>query len=395
MTPKGWMKVSLASLSTVQTGIAKGKLVISSPISLPYLRVANVQDGRVDLTDIKDMTVSRADLARYSLRFGDVLFTEGGDFDKLGRGTVWRGQIEPCLHQNHVFAVRPDPTLLLPDFLAYQAASDYGRRYFQRSAKQSTNLASINSTQLKDFPILLPPLTEQHKIVEILHTLDKTLEKLKELLKREWELYSGYVNRFINNPRYERQILRGHLRQLMNRNSQKKINIVLSVTNSEGFVLPERVFAHRIASNDLSNYKIVQRGQYAYNPSRINVGSIARLDRWTEGVISPMYVVFQVNSSLNSDFFHHWLSSAEGKQRVRLAAQGSVRDSVSFDDLCSIAIPVPSLDRQQKVVKFINESSRKIELVQKLMVKYQNYKKGLMQKLMIGEWRVDTVQLNP
>lgn len=296
-TPKGWMQVPLALLSTVQTGIAKGKLVVNSPVSLPYLRVANVQDGRVDLTVIKNMTVSRADITRYSLRYGDVLFTEGGDFDKLGRGTVWRGQIEPCLHQNHVFAVRPDPTLLLPEFLAFQAASDYGRRYFQLSAKQSTNLASINSTQLKDFPILLPPLIEQHKIVEILHTLDMTVEKLKELLKREWDLHGGYVNRFINNPRYERQILRGHLQQLINRNSQKKVHIVLSVTNSQGFVLPERMFAHRIASNDLSNYKIVQRGQYAYNPSRINVGSIARLDRWTEGVISPMYVVFQVNSS--------------------------------------------------------------------------------------------------
>ena len=130
---------------------------------------------------IKEITVEQADVERYSLRYGDVLFTEGGDFDKLGRGTIWQEQIAPCLHQNHIFVVRPKTSLLLPEFLAYQAASEYGRRYFQLSSKQSTNLASINSTQLKEFPVLLPPLPEQRKIAEILRMWEEAIEKLETL----------------------------------------------------------------------------------------------------------------------------------------------------------------------------------------------------------------------
>ena len=88
-------------------------------------------------------------IAGMRIQTNDVLFTEGGDFDKLGRGTVWYGQIEPCLHQNHVFAVRPKPKRLIPEFLAYQASCEYGRRYFQLSSKQSTNLASIRSARYR------------------------------------------------------------------------------------------------------------------------------------------------------------------------------------------------------------------------------------------------------
>ena len=182
--------------------------------------------------------------------------------------------------------------------------------------------------------------------------------------------------------------LRDHLQHVSHRNLAQKIERVLSVTNSAGFVLAEDQFAHRIASADLSNYKIVQRGQYAYNPARINVGSIARLDRWTDGVLSPMYVVFQVKPSLDSDFFYHWLFSAEARQRIRLAAQGSVRETVSFDDLGSLPLPVPPLDRQRAVARFLNESQREIELLRRLTQTYQSQKRGLMQKLLTGEWRV-------
>lgn len=104
--PEGWRKSSLSSVAEVRTGIAKGKQNLKDPIELPYLRVANVQDGYIDLSEVKLIQIERNQIERFSLQTGDVLMTEGGDFDKLGRGDVWNGQINPCLHQNHVFAVR-------------------------------------------------------------------------------------------------------------------------------------------------------------------------------------------------------------------------------------------------------------------------------------------------
>ncbi|WP_217992117.1 restriction endonuclease subunit S [Caenispirillum bisanense] len=192
--PEAWEVVPLQAIASVQTGLAKGSNKPDDPVELPYLRVANVQDGYIDLTEVKSTAVDRSRVARYSLRAGDVLLTEGGDFDKLGRGAVWRAQVEPCLHQNHVFAVRPNQEVLLSDFLAAQTASDHGRRYFLSCAKQTTNLASINSTQLKEFPAIVPPLKEQSAINARTAALQEAEDVAKASLRRLEQIKSALMS---------------------------------------------------------------------------------------------------------------------------------------------------------------------------------------------------------
>lgn len=150
--PAHWEVKRLRFLAQVQTGIAKGKDVQGiETVRVPYLRVANVQDGFIDTDDVSEIEIAVTDLSRYLLRPGDVLMNEGGDFDKLGRGQVWDGAIEPCIHQNHVFAVRPHG--IEPKWLALVTGADCGRFFFMTRAKQSTNLASISSTNLLELPV--------------------------------------------------------------------------------------------------------------------------------------------------------------------------------------------------------------------------------------------------
>ena len=164
--PAHWEIQALSECGVIQSGVAKGRRLGSSEtVEVPYLRVANVQDGFLDLQEIKTMSLRADELSRYALRSGDVLLTEGGDFDKLGRGYIWRGQIDPCVHQNHIFAVRPDPTKASPEYLSYLVQSPYARRYFLKVAHRTTNLASINKTKLGDFPVLLAPPEEQALVV--------------------------------------------------------------------------------------------------------------------------------------------------------------------------------------------------------------------------------------
>ena len=175
--PKEWEVVPLEDCAAVQTGAAKGRKFGSAEVvQVPYLRVANVQDGYLDLAEVKTISIRRSELDRYSLQRGDVLMTEGGDFDKLGRGFIWQDQLKPCVHQNHVFAVRTDRSRLLPDFFTYEAQSDYGKAYFLKVAHKTTNLASINSTKLKAFPVLIPTLGEQREIVAVLHAIDRKID---------------------------------------------------------------------------------------------------------------------------------------------------------------------------------------------------------------------------
>ena len=175
--PESWGIVSLENCALVQTGVAKGrKLGDAAVAQVPYLRVANVQDGHLDLMEMKSIKIRKSEIGRYRLQHGDVVLTEGGDFDKLGRGFIWRGQLDLCVHQNHVFAVRTDRNRLLPDFFAYQAQSHYGKAYFLKVAHKTTNLACINTTKLKAFPVLIPTVREQREMVIILDAIDRKID---------------------------------------------------------------------------------------------------------------------------------------------------------------------------------------------------------------------------
>jgi type I restriction enzyme S subunit len=189
--PQGWNAARLSECAVVQTGVAKGrKLNGTDTVKVPYLRVANVQDGYLDLSEMKTIEIRRSELSRYSLQPGDVVLTEGGDFDKLGRGFIWNDEVPGCVHQNHIFAVRADRRLLIPEFLAYQTQSTYGKAYFLSVAHKTTNLACINTTKLKGFPVLLPPKNEQHEIVEALRAVDRKIAR-EESRQRSLEAMFG------------------------------------------------------------------------------------------------------------------------------------------------------------------------------------------------------------
>lgn len=169
--PEHWKLIALKRIAGMQTGLTLGKTYTGPLVERPYLRAANVQDGYVDLEKITTIEVPEGVALRHQLRADDVLMTEGGDLDKLGRGTVWDGQIPECMHQNHVFALQCYRHKLLPRFLAYLTASSYGRDYFEATGKRTTNLASTNSTKVGLFPIPLPPtIEEQQKIVDHIDT---------------------------------------------------------------------------------------------------------------------------------------------------------------------------------------------------------------------------------
>ncbi|MBV9855564.1 MAG: restriction endonuclease subunit S [Streptosporangiaceae bacterium] len=176
--------VRLGYLSVIQLGLTVdgGRDPGADSVTLPYLRVANVQDGHLDLESIYDITVPRIAARSSTLCRGDVLMTEGGDLDKLGRGTVWNGEIENCLHQNHVFAVRSDQTKLAPEYLALITRTAYARSYFESTGTKTTNLASTSSSKIRDFRIPLIDLTDQARVVRETESWLEEVTKVQAVL---------------------------------------------------------------------------------------------------------------------------------------------------------------------------------------------------------------------
>lgn len=193
---KGWEVVRLEAVSGIVSGVTKGrKLRDASRVTVPYLRVANVQDGRVDLTEVKTIEATADELAQYELRSGDILLTEGGDPDKLGRGAVWRGEIEGCIHQNHVFRVRLKNDGFVPDYVSALLGSAYGKRYFLKAAKQTTGIASINRTQLGGFPVLAAPPDRQEQYAAVALKVREVEARLLEAAKATENLFDSLAQR--------------------------------------------------------------------------------------------------------------------------------------------------------------------------------------------------------
>lgn len=193
----------LSEISDITGGITKGRdLKQAETIFLPYLRVANVQNGFLDLTEIKEIELKADEKEKYLLKKGDVLYTEGGDRDKLGRGTVWNEEIPDCVHQNHVFRARVDKSIAIPEYVAYWSMGSYARTYFFRKGKQTVNLASINKTVLSNLELPIPDLATQEKVLaeiesrlsvcdSIEHTVDTALQQAEamrqSILKQAFE----------------------------------------------------------------------------------------------------------------------------------------------------------------------------------------------------------------
>lgn len=196
--PSHWRLERLKSISEIRSGVAKGRnLAGKQTIELPYLRVANVQENRLELEDISKIEIQISEEARYSLKPGDVLMTEGGDNDKLGRGAVWDGQIPRCLHQNHIFAVRPfDPENSY--WINWMTQTEFLKYFFLSRSKQTTNLASISSTNLKVTPIIFPPLHERSAIATYLDTKTAQIDRKIDLLTQKAQRYEELKRSLIN-----------------------------------------------------------------------------------------------------------------------------------------------------------------------------------------------------
>lgn len=198
--PEHWAVTPFDKVAVVIGGVTKGRdLREREVITCPYLTVANVQRGFFKLSDLKTIQIPANEINKYIVKKGDLLITEGGDWDKVGRTAIWRGGVDNCLHQNHVFKARVPSLSLLNEWVELVFNSAVGRDYFAGAAKQTTNLASINMTQLRSFPMPIPALEEQQAILSKLAALTEQAVVWREQLNRKQFLAKLLANATLAN----------------------------------------------------------------------------------------------------------------------------------------------------------------------------------------------------
>ncbi|STQ88271.1 restriction endonuclease subunit S [Helicobacter pullorum] len=318
------------------------------------------------------------------------------------------------------------------------------------SLAQGATVIHLYANHLKTLEIPLPPIKEQEKIAQILNTWDSCIQNLEKLIKTKERYKKGLMQRLLTPPqedltsglprslttfrndglalplggkhneaiqnldsktldchdlqsksRNDIQALRFKefsgtwqevklgevLEESSQRNKSLQIDNVLSVTNSMGFIQQKEYFEKEVASKNTSNYKIINYGEFAYNPARINVGSIALLDSYEIGILSPMYIVFKC-VRVNKYFFKYWLDSFMFKSILGQFLAGSVRQVLAFSDMKQIKIYLPSLQEQEKIARVLSLCDEEIQTFKKMLESRKKQKRGLMQNLLNGKVRV-------
>lgn len=363
------------------------------------MRVANVQDGFLDLSEIKEIDVPANQVARFTLKPGDLLLIEGnGNPENLGRGCIWNGQIPECVHQNHVFSVRTLPDAeMLPEFMALQLQSDHGRNYLLSCAKGSTGLSTLNSAQLKEFPLLSPCVTEQRSIVAAIATWDTAIQRTEQLIAAKERHYSHELSRLISRG----QRLHGHVGTSAEEVSARN---------------PSRAW-RTVALSDIAS---IWKGQQLNKDAMVEDGAYYALNggikpsgRTTEwnceadtitiseggnscGFVSynrerfwcggHCYALRKLAKDVDAHYLFHFL---KGKQaRVMALRVGSGLPNIQKSDIEAFPVVLPDLVTQSAIARYLNALRKEIHLLSQSVATLKTQKRGLMQKLLTGQWRL-------
>ena len=187
----------LEEIADIVSGITKGRKTKCGELrEVPYMAVSNVKDGYIDWTTVKTILATEDEIIQYKLLPDDVLMTEGGDPDKLGRGAIISLPPKDCIHQNHIFRVRLDETRILPRYFSAYLQSPQAKTYLLRAAKQTTGIASINMRQLRGLPTIVPSIEQQLKYVSFSEQVDKSKVEVQKALDETQKLFDSLMQQY-------------------------------------------------------------------------------------------------------------------------------------------------------------------------------------------------------
>lgn len=377
--PSDWRRFTLENVADIASGITLGRPLRSRPSRrVPYLRVANVKDGWLDLGDVYEVDATQDEIEKCRLRFGDILLTEGGDPDKLGRGTFWAEQIPECIHQNHIFRVRLPAEEFCHDFVSLQFASPYGKAYFLAHAKQTTGIACINRTVLGRFPLMAPPVFEQRRIAARLRAQLDAAAKARAAVQTQLEsarklpaalLRTQFAGQWPSRQLGEVAEIVGGIQKTPDRAPRTFCKPFLTVrnvqrgyldlTHVEQFELrPEEFERNRLHPGDI----LIVEG----NGSAAHIGRNALFDQTGDWIHQNHIIRVRLpDNKFCPAFVSFFLNSDAGRRQMLEKAQTTTGlYTLSTSKVAALQVPSPSLLKQNSTVQRLQQEVREANALQ-------------------------------
>ena len=344
-----------------------------------YIRITDIDEASSTYTD-KDIVSPDGILTdNYLVNNRDILLARTGA--STGKSYLYKQSDGKLYYAG--FLIRANVTTHDPYFVFSQL---HTHRYWRWVSIMSARSGQpgINSQEYSSFPIYTTSIEEESKIAKLLSLLDERIATQNKIIEDLKMLKSAIIEiEYTPNTKTTSHI--GNvIEQISKRNKNNTIQNVLSVSNRQGFIKQSDQFENRnVASEDTSNYKIVKKNDFAFNPARINVGSIARLTTFEKGIISPMYICFRTKENVAPEYIDFFFESKHFYCEIQKRLEGSVRQCLSFEGLCNIPFSLPSLEMQQRIGKRLFTLGQKIKTETDLLELLNKQKQYLLRQIFI------------
>ena len=369
-----WKRTSLKDISTVNPKSA------SLEESFVYIDLEAVEKGILK----KQQTILRSEAPSRAQRVimdGDILFQCVRPYQK--NNYLHKGQNNDKTQWVASTGYAQIRTTESPSYLYHTLNTDgFNKKVMVRCTGSS--YPAINSDDLSTIHFYFSPQKEeQRKISQLFDLLDERIATQNKIIEDLKKLKCAIIETVYNGKGHEYRI-GDIIDQVSQRNKRCLVNTVLSVNNKLGFINQDEQFEDRtVASEDTSNYKVVFKDDFAYNPARINVGSIARLKSFDKGIVSPMYICFKVTDGIVPEYLESYFATNHFFKEMQKRLEGSVRLCLSFEGLCNIPILVPCIDEQTEIGKRIYQLENKIETECNILSLYEKQKQYLLRQMFI------------
>ena len=377
-----WEEHTLSEYLEFKNGLNPDAKRIGS--GLPFISVMDIlSEGVINYDNIRGkVNATEKEIECFGVKDGDLLFQRSSEtLEDVGRANVYMDN-RTAIYGGFVIRGRKignyDPL-----FFKYLLATPLARK---RTCRMGAGAQHFNIGQegLSKISLYFPSIEEQRKIAEFLSLIDERIATQNKIIEDLKKLKSAIIEIEYSPKDSYHSHIGGAIVQISKRNKDNHLCNVLSVSNRQGFIKQSEQFEDRnVASDDTSNYKIVEKNDFAYNPARINVGSIARLTKFETGIVSPMYICFRTKDCLLPEYLELFFESRNFFYHIQKRLEGSVRLCLSYEELCNIPIVIPSIEKQKQVDLHLSKLAQKIDLEMKILQFVQQQKTYLLHQMFI------------
>ncbi|BDC84696.1 restriction endonuclease subunit S [Aeromonas caviae] len=399
MLPNGWELRVVGDLFEVQLGKMLNNAAKEKSPQYPYLGNSNVRWGCFDLTDLKTMHFSDRDIEKFELRNGDVIMCEGGE---VGRCAIWNGEAQEIYYQKALHRLRSKGEIKPEYFQSYMEFINGSKLLDDFTTR--TSIAHLTREKLLELPVKVPPAGEQGKIAKILSTWDKFIATTEFLSANSQQQKKALTQQLLTGKKrftgfenkWKEVALSDLCQRVITRNNGQSTNVV-TISAQHGLIRQEEFFNKSVASATLDNYYLLKKGQFAYNKSYSNgypMGAIKRLNRYENGVVTSLYICFEVleDADIDVDFLEHFFDSGLlNRGLTRVAAEGGRAHgllNVKPADFMSLKLTVPGMDEQRAIARALTVAQSEVDNLEQKLAHLKQEKQALMKQLLTGKRRV-------